>query len=247
MSDKNHESPIMFLDYDKISDTLLYLSRNIVLKFNVILSTKDKFNHRKSFHRESVYESKYDNVKDAYNIRRDMNFYWTLEDIEDFGNGIMITIKDVFFFKMFMEKKILSWYIGESIYGISPDDGKLIITGKFQPERFIMNDYKYIEFIPIVLIYDDGKTTDYGVRMIINNPNHFSDIDLNRLIAMYQLICFTDMYSVACSMVNYVKIPPYGMNVFDVRAGGFVKETYFDNNRYGRSIVQKEKNFFDNL
>lgn len=242
-----NESPIMYLDYDRISDVLLYLTTNITLKFNVKLSFADKFGHRKSFHRESVFESKFSNVKDGYNIKRDVSFYWSIDDASNFNNGIMITIKDIFFFKLFVENKILPWYIGKTcIYGTSPDDNKIIIKGKFKPEQFVLSDYKYMEFIPIVLNYDNGRTTDYGIRIIINNPNNFIDINFNTFVAMYQLIAFTDPYAVASSMINYVKMPPYAQNVFDVRAGGYVEETIVDKGRYGGNSGSV-KNFFDKI
>ncbi|MCM1215945.1 MAG: hypothetical protein NC548_15670 [Lachnospiraceae bacterium] len=237
--------PIEYLDYDKISDTLLWLNNNTLLRFNVTLASKDKFQNRKSFHHESVYESKFSNVRNAYSIKRDMNFFWTIEDLKNpMTNNVMITLNDIFFFKFIVENKILPWFIGnKSIFGTNPDNGSIMIKGKWKPEQFALTDQHYLEFHPIVISYNDGKTTSYGIRMIMNDPNNIIDMELNRFMAMYQLIVFSDAYAIACSMVNYVKIGPHGLNLYDVRNRQMVSREDVANG----NIPDKGKSYFDKL
>ncbi len=207
-------SPIVYLDYDRISDILIYFSKEITLKFNVSLANKDKDGRRRFFHREAIYQSKYSNVGEVISIKRELNFYFSIDDSRNFQNGVMIGVQDVFLFKILADKNIIPWYIGNrSIFSTSPDDGSIILTGKYKPQQFVLSDYKYLEFLPIVIRYEDGKTS-FGVRMNINNPENYVDMDLNKFLAFYHIITNTDMYVAACSMVNYVKTQPYGINTF---------------------------------
>lgn len=229
----NKNSPIEFLDYDRISDILIYFSQDISLKFNVHLGKKDKDGHRRFFHRETRYQSKYSNVGPVVSIKRDMNFYFSIDDNRNYLNGVMIGIQDIYLFKMLVDTNILPWFIGnKNIFGTHPDDGSIIIKGKWKPQQFILSDYKYLEFMPIVLLYDDEKS-NYGIRMIINNPENFVDMDLNKFLAFYTILTTTDMYAVASSMIDYVKNGPYGINMYNM----------VDDNGYNKPT----KNFFDNL
>jgi hypothetical protein len=245
-------SPIVFLDYDKISDTLIYFSADITLRFNVQLGRKDKDGHRKFFHRETMYESKYSNVGPVVGIRRDMNFYYSIDDARNYINGVMISIQDVMLLKMLMDNNILPWFIGKkNIYGTNPDDGQLVITGKWKPQQFTLSDYKYLEFLPIVLVYEDGKS-NYGIRMIVNDPNNFVDMDLNRFMAFYTIIANTDMYTLASTMLTYAKNEPYGVNMYSMlEEGRNIRYNNGSNNerpqRGGNRSYETKKNFFDSI
>ena len=232
------ENAIIFLDYDKISDTLIYFSQEITLRFNVQLGRKDKDGKRKFFHRETAYESKYSNVGPVASIKREMNFFFSIDDSRDYLNNIMIGIQDVFLLRILMEKNIIPWFIGnKNIFGLSPDDGKLIITGEWKLQQFTLTDYKYLQFEPIILDYEDGKS-GYGIRMTVNHPENFVDIDLNRFMAFYYIISNTDMYSAANSMVCYVKQEPYGINMYNMLGEG---------RTIGNQKVNNGKSFFDKL
>lgn len=210
------KSPIFYMDYDKISDTLIYFSQDIVFRFNVQLAKKNKNNNdrRMFFHKEFEYESKYSDVGKVRSIKRDMSFYYSIDDNRNYLDGIMIGINDIYLLKTLIEKNILPWYIGgKSIYGNSPDDNKLIIKGRWSSQQFALSDYKYITFKPVVITYEND-TTNFGIRMELNRGDNFVDIDLNKFLAFFQIISCTDMYSVACSMVNYVKSAPYDINKY---------------------------------
>lgn len=223
------EPAITFFDYDRISDTLIYFSQDIIFRFNVQLSKKDKYDHRNFFHKEYEYMSKYSDTKYAYSIKRDMTFYYSIDDNRNYMNGVMIGINDVYLLDMFIKNNILPWYIGDkSIYGNSPDNNGLIIKGKWRPQQFALSDYKYMTFMPIVLTYDDNKT-NFGIRLVINKEDNFVDIDLNKFLAFYQIISKTDMYSVASNMVNYVKTMPYNVNsiILHNGSGNSTSKSYF--------------------
>lgn len=211
-------SPIHFLDYDKISDTLLYFSRTISLRFNVRLASKNRDGRRKSYHAEYRYPTEqYSNVGEVISLKRDFKFYFSIEDADDLKNGVMITPQDVTILKLRIEHSILPWFIDRkrNIFGENPDNGKLIITGQWEPQYMIFKDYKYLEFMPIVLEYENGKT-DHGIRMCMNSTSSFTDMSLNTFLGFYYYIAHTDMYSVAANMLVYVKMQPYGTNLANV-------------------------------
>ena len=62
---------IQFTDYDRITDILMYLSNNITLNFNVVLSRKDKTGKRSFFHYETEYPSKCLGVNTGRGIKKD--------------------------------------------------------------------------------------------------------------------------------------------------------------------------------
>ena len=42
----------------------------------------------------------------------------------------------------------------------------------------------------------------------------WSILSVDKFMGFYNILSKTDMYSVACALTNYVKTPPYGVNVY---------------------------------
>lgn len=235
---------IDFTDYDRITDTLYWLSSNITLNFTVTLSKGDKFGKRNHFHYESEYQSKYSDVQKARSIKRNMNFYFTLDNKNDFANGFILRPQDIYFLSESIKKIIYPWFFGDSrIYGIVDD--KLYIKGTYVPLTYAQNDYKYISFVPIIFKNEDGSFRE-GIHMYLNNESEFADMDIDKFFGFYQIISTTDMYSVACSLINYVKIPPHGVNIFrpvGLGSGGGITT----NDNWNDNKPVSAKNFLNNL
>lgn len=230
------QSPITFNDYEKITDILIYFSTDIILKFVVQLARKDQDGRRRFFHRETTYESKYTNVGAVTSITRDVNFFFLIDDKRNYMDGVLIGVQDIVFLKMLIENQILPWFIGDnSIFNLSPDN-TMVISGVYEPKQFTLSDYKYLEFHPLVITYDDGKS-NYGIRMIINRPDNFVDMDLNKFMAFYYIIT-TDMYSIASNLMCYTKTEPYGINEFNMATD--TKRNVYNTNR-----DPNKKGFFD--
>ena len=149
---------IQFTDYDRITDILMYLSNNITLNFNVVLSRKDKTGKRSFFHYETEYPSKYLGVNTGRGIKRNMNFYFTLDNKNDFANGFILRPQDVMLLNMLIEKQVLPWFFDpiKRIFSITKDGERLIIKGEFEPINYTQSEYKYISFVPIIYTYEDG-------------------------------------------------------------------------------------------
>lgn len=240
---------IQFTDYDRITDTLMYLSGNISLKFTVALSNKTKDGARSFFHYETFYNSRYIGTNDARAIKRNIKFFFTLDNKNDMTNSFVIKPRDVYFILQLIENKIFPLYFGpKKIFSIV--ENKLYITGKYTPIVYAQSEYRYISFEPIVQTYEDG-TFKEGVRINLNNKYDFADVDIDKFIELYYILKNTDMYSAACNLINYVKLPPYGINVYQqagLGGGGPIREEDdWSSSSIENNTPQKSNQFFDNL
>ena len=236
-----------FTDYDRITDTIMYLSSNITLEFVVVLSKKDKSGGRSFFQYETESVSRYYGVQKSHNIKRNMTFYFVLNNKNDFGNGLILRPQDVVLLILAIEQQILPWFFGkeERIFSITKDKTKLIIKGNYNPVHYIQSEHKFLKFEPIVYEYEDG-TYKEGIRITINNE--FVDLDIDRFMGFYYILKNTDMYTVASTMVNYVKMPPYGINVYSATGlgGGYVQDNWNETSDSNMIEEKKTQNNFLN-
>ena len=245
-----------FLNYEKISDTLVYLTNEVVLRFNVNLAKKSKDNKRVPFHSEYAYTSnKYGNPQTTFSIKRNFTYYFSIDDTRDFMNNVLLRTQDVFMLLYVIESQVLPWFMGESrIFGFNKQK-QLSIRGKYNQVDFPLNDYKYMIFLPVVLTYEDG-TAKEGIRIIINQQTNIIDIDINKFFEFYYTLKNTDMYNAALSMVNYVKTQPYGQNITSMESNTYNSYTmnhppkqyndYAEPSKKGKTRYMKN-DFFDKL
>lgn len=203
-----------FSDYDRVVDTLLYLSDNITFDFVVVLSTKDKAGNRSFFHSETEYESnKYSDVSMGKGIKRKMIFYFVINNKQYFDGGFILRPQDVQMLIMLIEQTILPWYFDHHRRIFSIIDNKLVITGKYNPVEYIRNEYQYLQFVPNVYTFEND-TYKEGIRMYINSSNSFVDMEIDKFMGLYYILKNTDMYGVATGLTTYVKTAPYDINVW---------------------------------
>lgn len=239
---------VQFQDYDRIVDILMYLSKDITLNFNVNLSKKSVNNERMFFHYETEYNSKYYGVDKGRTIKRNMSYFFTLDDKNNFINSFIIRPQDVVLILMGIENAILPWFTGQKrIYSLV--DKKLVITGKFKPFNYVQNENKYISIHPLVISYEDG-TFKEGIRLYLNSDTVYADLDLDRFMGLYYILKNTDMYAVASSMALYAKTGPYDVNTYrmvGLGGGGIAQDNWNDdstndqkrNNSFLNSIKKK--------
>lgn len=210
---------IQFSDYDRVSDTLLYLSNTITLNFNVILSRKDRNGGRSFFHYETEYGSKYIGVDKGRSIKRFMSFFFTIDNKEDFLNNFVLKPQDIYFLTTIIENKLFPLYFDPTKRIYKVIDNRLVIKGDFEPVIYAQSEYKYLGFTPIIYTYEDNMYKE-GVRITINSESDYVDLDIDKFIGFYYILKNTDMYSAACNMTSYAKIPPYGVNVYSQQGLG---------------------------
>jgi hypothetical protein len=153
--------------------------------------------------------------------------------------------QDVEIIKMLMDNKILPWFFDPARRAFQIKENKLFLKEGDLQAMFAQSDYKYIMFVPIVMEYEDGKFKE-GLRMYLNNTSTFTDIDIDSFMGFVNIIKCTDMYNAACNLINYVKIPPYGVNQY-VSSGGLCSSNYVDNkepNFNNKSTSYKRGNDF---
>ena len=99
---------IVHNDYEKISDTCMWLSNEYILKFTVELNKhNDKFG-KINYYKEIGYTS---NGEYKVNINRDFIYYLSIESLHRNQNGnkiqIRITINDIYFLKYKLNNKFI--------------------------------------------------------------------------------------------------------------------------------------------
>ena len=200
-----------FISYDRITDTMMYLTNKISLNFVVSLSNKRKDGTRKFYHSEFEKSSKYlGEYNSSRTIRRSFTYYFTIDIKDDFAGGFVFKPADIIPFKMVLDNNVFLWFSGDTrVYSII--ENKLVMNGEITPTVYTQSESRYLAFVPIVYSYENNQYKE-GVRIYINTREVFVDITIDQLYALYYLITNTDMYNLASSMVNYVKSPPYGVN-----------------------------------
>ena len=201
-----------FLFYDRITDTIMYLSDSIMLEFIVVLGYKKKDNTKAFFHSEWEKISSY-RLEDVSRTirRRPKRFYYSLTVRDSFDASIALKPEDVYILNKTIDDKVLPWFFGNTrIFDIIED--KLIIKGEYKPYIYPQSEYKYLTIVPVVLDMGNGQYKE-GVRMYLSSKNIFCDITIDTFLGFIFILKNTDMYNLCSSMMNYVKMAPYGINM----------------------------------
>lgn len=229
------EKPFTFVNYDRISDTMMTLATGVTLKFVVDLTRLDRNNNELSFHRETEFYSKKFNRK-SYSITRCYSCYYVINFKDDFMLGCILRPADVKVLQILIDRTIMPWYVGSKrIFKMI--DNKMVITGEFKDVALPISEATYIRFSPVVINYENLDQYKEGIRFEINGKDNCIDLPLDRFMEFVYIIMNTDMFSMASSMLAYVKTPPYKVN-----AGSF-GSTGLGNNNYG--YKNNKGNFFD--
>lgn len=217
---------IVHKNYEKISDELMWLSKNWILKFTVVLNKySDKFG-RQNYHKEVGY---WKNNEYCININRVFDYYLSIESStkDDFGNkqSIQIRLTDMYIF-VFKLNQVSEWFTAANNSGLfAKKNGKIIMVGGTQPIKVLLSFDNYIEFEPSILNLDNGDQL-IGVRMYLNSDRETLFIDINRFLAFKYFIENFNMYQSAQMMINYLQRPELGTNMFDMGNAPKQKHTF---------------------
>ena len=174
-----------------------------------------------------------------------MNFYFVIDDRNDFGNGIIFRMHDAFYFSQLLENRVIPWFFGDTrIY--EEKEGKLVISGNFEHVLYQPDEYHYIKIDPIVFTLEGG-TYQEGVRFEVNRSDSIADLTIDKFFDIYYLLSRTDMYTVATSLLNFVKTAPYGVNVFKPSGlgggynpnDGWNDDKIYDNRKGGNDFLDR--------
>lgn len=209
------QSPIYFIDYSRISDTLMWLDNDHILKFCVSLQKADGKGNTNSFHKEYTYMNKNTNME-LISIVRNYSFYYLIEcpKNKSSNNTIVLRPADVELLRMFIPNNIYPWYIGsnEKKRAFINNDGKLLAKTDFKAQ-FPLSDQSFLEFRPTVIEYENTHEQKEGIRFIINSASNYFDISVDKFLEFSSYVVRTDMLNAAMNMLTYVKTKPYGLNM----------------------------------
>ena len=201
---------LSFLDYDKLTDNIIYLTEGVTLKFVVSFSSKNKDGTRKPLHSEFRYTSKYQGTRYSYSMLRSMKYYFIIDLKNDFANSIVIKQGEQEILNMIYNNEILPWFFGnddQKAYKLT-DDEKLVLKDNDKKCKVSMERGKMI-IKPTVV------DNDIYVNIDINGIVSF-DMQLVSFLGFMGTLVHTDMYNAACSIVNYARTGPYGINMVDI-------------------------------
>lgn len=234
--------PIDYIEYDKISDDLLFLGNNTILRFYVKLSKRGEDGTRYHFHKEYSYNSNYTNIHRVASIKRSFEYYLSIDKIDSSENNIMIRVQDILLFRMKLNE-IVSWF-NDKTFAIKKD--RLIVLEKKSVEIPGLAFGKYIKFEPIVI---DWESTQYqGIRITLSDENVFTDISIDKFYGLVYTINEINMYQSAQILLNYLGRPEFGTNLYEFENGGSFETIEPDTKAVtGRKIPVKNKSFFDRM
>lgn len=215
-----------FTSYDRITDVLMYFTTDITLKFVTVLAKYSQSYGRRFFQYEVEKNSQVSGGGKTKNINRNMNFFYVIDNKNDFTNNFVIRPNDAIMILDIIDKKILPWFYADSKeYAFQYINDSLQIT-EYKPVLYTQNEIHHIKFDPCVIMIGDKYS--HGIKMTINGIYSY-EIELEKFMNFkYFLNC--DMYNAACSLVNYVKTEPYGVEVFRPQGlgGGRIEDKWGD-------------------
>ena len=138
---------IVHKNYEKITDELMWLSKQWILRFTVVLNKySDKFG-RQNYHKEVGY---WKNNDYCININRIFDYYLSIESSskDEFGNkqSVQIRLSDMYIF-VFKLNQVAEWFTAANNRGLfAKKDGKIIMVGGAQPIKVLLSFDNYIEF-----------------------------------------------------------------------------------------------------
>lgn len=248
--------PILFDDYDKITDLVYELGSKTLLELVVTLSRKnEKTNDRYHYHKEFKYESRYCQHKLA-SIKRSFDYYLILSKFDVKGSGVMIRVQDMY---LILNKfnEALKWFTS-GIYGkrksnelyIKETQSSILIPG--------LPAQKYIQLDPIVIVWENTGAQSQGIRITLGDPSVFSDVTIDRFYGLVYILGNLDLYGCAQNMINYLQRPEYGTNLKEFENNKFLEMsepivekdnmTVAKNNRSPASVNNtRPKTFFDKI
>lgn len=223
--------PMEFFKVDKISDDVYAIGPNVVLKFNVSLS-KVSNGKRYHYHKEYEYPTKgIQGQPTLVTIKRSFDYYLSIENAQKDQDGNKVFIRlGPSEYPIFMKalSEAVAWFT-DSKYAklFANDNGRIVLVAPIP--NFVMRNLpmgKYIELTPVII--DKGMANadkEPGVRLYLNDPSNYIDINLDRLMGLHYIVSKFDMYQCALELINYLQRPEFGTNRFSMDTGRTISGT----------------------
>ena len=214
---------IKYSDYNRMSDVIYSVGRQLLLKMNVTLSYISTTDKRKvEFHRE---------VENANGIKmnRHFQYFMSIEKLGDDYTSVMFRPQDMFHV-LDKFKEAAEWFkrTEERLY-IVKKHNLVLLKGVVEPVLIKgLADNRYIVIEPIVYQFDEASPQSPGVRITLGPSNAFVDLDVDMFYGLYYSVQSVSLFQCAQNMVNYLGRPEFGHNLMNLneRPGGGYSGVY---------------------
>ena len=212
------EIKLIHKNYEKITDELMWLSKNWSLKFTVILN-RNTNNGRVNYHKEIGY---YKDNNLCVNINRVFDYYILIDSVYNpdtkYKESVSIRVTDMYVLR-YRLNQVEQWFTSsENKNMFVRKDGKIIMPRRVEPIRIAgLMFNKYLEFEPSILNKDNGEQ-EIGVRIYVNSDTSSFFMQINRFLSFKYFIDTFNMYQSAQLMLNYIHRPSYGTNLITMNS-----------------------------
>lgn len=202
--------------YDKITDDIMYVGDNGIIRMNVKLNKKSSNGIKTPVHTEYLYLDR--NQDPLITIRRSFQYYLSLETLSNTyaKESIMITATDFPFIKS-MFASAAKWFTEPEFAKLFTKKGnKIVLAMHPEPLAYTVKAMsKYITMEPQARISVDGST-DRTVVICMNSRDIISYIKPEDLIGVSSFLSTFNMFQSAQGMVNYIGKPDPGHNLINL-------------------------------
>ena len=201
--------------YEKITDRIMFLSKDAVINMNVVLYSYSERWGRRYYYSEVQYPSTKAGIQ-VKKMRRDFDCYLSLESLKTINRRrefIFIRPKDLQLLKMTLVPKlkdIIEKF--NQIYEQDPD-GKIRVN-KY-PAFEIELGAKVIVIAPGVhKFYNDELAP--AVDMFLNSQDNAISMSFSKVYELLYVLETFQIHLYASSMISYLGRPPQGLNLYNM-------------------------------
>lgn len=212
---------IKYDNYEKMSDDIMFIGYNTVMRMNVSLSYKNEYGERESFHKEYRYRSsKYIDTNTGITIRRRFDYYISIENIKPSQSGekafIRLGLRDIPHFRKTLHQAA-EWFLSpkyKDLFIIK--DNKIKLNKILQPlDVGDLPMENFMKILPVAI--NDTELAKYkgpGARILLSSETNFVDLTPDTVIGLLEFFNTFNMFQSAQIMLTYIQRPAYGSNIF---------------------------------
>lgn len=189
----------------RISSTLLFLTKQVSLRFHVNLTTKSKDGN---IDMPNAFHTTFENTMGKY-IAYDVFSYITLEIKEkgvwDKSKSVMITPRNMFQFQTHLTKAIANIY-NEDCFYMDIDNNTRV--NKDTLEQYTVNGFNLGMNQRIIIqpsmVYEPLEDTEYeGATFFLNNSDNYFNAPIDLMETLYYILSKVDFMTYTGTMMNY--------------------------------------------
>lgn len=199
-------NPVEFYRYDKISDDIIALGKNAVLRFNIGLASYNE-DKKYFFYKEYEISSK---SHPTISIKRSYDYYLSIENYKKQSNGskvfIRIGLKDFILLKNTIDE-VVRWFTDKKYAKLFVKNNNSICMTAPIPSCRIdglpMNSWLLFE--PTVI--DRIQYQEPGVCLTLSDSDNITYLTFDTLLGLQHILSTMNMYQCAISILSSIPAP----------------------------------------